>query len=77
MHILPFFTILVAQNKQFLNLKLLVGFLGQASKHRQYKHLQFWSSNFFVPQLKDLYQMLFPFYIEKVLCYARKQYITV
>ena len=27
-----FFTILVALNKQFLNLKLLVGFLGQASK---------------------------------------------
>ena len=26
------FTILVAPNKQFLNLKLLVGFLGQASK---------------------------------------------
>ena len=26
------FTILVAANKQFLNLKLLVGFLGQASK---------------------------------------------
>ena len=29
---LSFFTILVAQNKQFLNLKLLVGFLGQPSK---------------------------------------------
>ena len=27
-----FFTILVASNKQFLNLKLLVGFLVQASK---------------------------------------------
>ena len=26
------FTILVASNKQFLNLKLLVGFLGQAAK---------------------------------------------
>ena len=28
------FTILVAPNKQFLNLKLLVGFLGQASKSK-------------------------------------------
>ena len=29
-----FFTILVAPNKQFLNLKLLVGFLGQVSKSK-------------------------------------------
>ena len=65
-----FFTILVTPNKQFLNLKLLVGFLGQAFKsYRQCKNLQFCSSNGLVLQLQDLYQILFLFYIEKVLCY--------
>ena len=43
--------------------------------HRQCKDLQFCSSNCFVLQLKDLYQILFPFYIQKALCYARKQHI--
>ena len=63
------FTILVGPNKQVLNLRLLVG-----SLHRQCKHLKFWSSNCFVLQLKDLYQILLPFYDQKVLCYVRKQY---
>ena len=52
-----FFTRLVFPNKQFLNLKLIVGFIGQIFK----------SSNYFVLQWKDLYQILFQFYIQKVL----------
>ena len=36
-----FFTIIVARNKQLLNLKLFVGFLGQASKSYKCEHLQF------------------------------------
>ena len=70
-----FSTILVAPNKQFLNLKLLVGFLAKHLIHRQCKRLQFWLSNCFVLDLKDLYQIFFSFYIQKVLCYVKKQYI--
>ena len=43
--------------------------------HRQCKHLQFCSSNCFVLLRKYLYQILLQFYIQKVLCYVRKQYI--
>ena len=39
------------------------------------KYLKCWSSNCFVPQLKDLYKMLFIFYIQKFVSYEGKQYI--
>ena len=63
-----FFTIPVAPNKQFLNSELLLGFLVNNLNNRQFTYLQFRSSNCFVLQSKDLYQILFPFYIQNVLC---------
>ena len=36
--------------------------------HIIHRRSQFRSSNFFVLQLKDLYQISFPFYIQKTLC---------
>ena len=34
--------------------------------HRQFKYLQFWLCNCFIPQLKGLYRILFPFHIRKI-----------
>ena len=50
-------TILVDPNKEFLNLKLLVGFRGYHLIHKQCKHLQFWSSNCFA-KAKGSYYIL-------------------
>ena len=64
-----FFTILVAPNKQFFNREYLRRTSGQCLNHRKCKHLQFWSRNCFVLQLKHSYhRIVFLFYIQKVLC---------
>ena len=72
-----FFIVLVAPKKQFLSLKLSVDLhlnlvLTKHLNQIQYKHFQFWSNNCFVLKLKDLYQFSFQFYVQNVLCYAKK-----
>ena len=71
------FLLLTAWDDELLSPRKIIIFLvfWNYLNDRKCKRLQFRSSNCFVLHPKDLYQTLFLFLIQKVLCYGRKRYI--